>query len=376
MVRAITQKQQTQHVRHFFKVGVLYILIFLLLASPSPTFADSYNDQINSLQGEIATYQAEQTRLQQVAATLEAALNELNNQIAEVEGTIAQNEVKYDELSNQILFKEEDVKRKADAVGVFLRQSYIEAGITPFEMLASSQRLSDYLDREEYRARLRVRVQEGLREVKAAKKVLVAEQKKVKQVLRDGKAMRDTLLKKQKDQQEILTRTRGQEAAYQQLAVQQNSNISRLRAEQSGANQSFFAGSELVPGDPNRGGYPDKWYLAPQDSLVDDWGMYNRECVSFTAWKVFQSGRRMPYWGGRGNANQWPSSAQTDGIPTGSTPRAGAVAIAFIGPYGHSMYVEEVRSDGKIRVSEFNYRIDGTYTERIISPSGLTYIYF
>lgn len=375
MARASKQKHH-QHIRHYFKTGILYILSFLLITTPAPTFADSYNDQINSLQGEIATYQAEQTRLQQAAATLEAALNELNNQIAEVEATIVQNETRYNELTEQIVLKQEDVKRKADAVGVFLRVSYVEAGITPIEMLASSRTLSDYIDREEYRARLRERVQEGLREVKAAKKVLVNEQKKVKQVLRDGKAMRDTLLKKQKDQQELLTRTRGQEAAYQQLAAQQNSNINRLRAEQSGANQSFFAGSELIPGDPNRGGYPDKWYLAPQDSLVDDWGMYNRECVSYTAWKVFQSGRHMPYWGGRGNANQWPSSAQADGIATGSTPRAGAVAIAFIGPYGHSMYVEEVRNDGKIRISEFNFKIDGTYTERIISPSGLTYIYF
>ncbi|HEX6462070.1 MAG TPA: CHAP domain-containing protein [Candidatus Saccharimonadales bacterium] len=371
-----TKKQYKNTPRHILKLGVLYICSLILVGVPAPTLADSYNDQINSLQGEIATYQTEQTRLHQAAATLEAALSELNNQISQAETTIAENQTRYDEFANQITLKQEDVKRKANAVGVFLRKAYLEAGITPIEMLASSRTLSDYIDREEYRARLRVRAQEGLREVKATKKLLVTEQKKVKQVLRDGKAMRDTLVKKQKDQQDLLSRTRGQEAAYQQLAIQQNSNINRLRAEQNGANQNFFAGSELIAGDPNRGGYPEKWYVAPQDSLVDDWGLYNRECVSYTAWKVFQSGRRMPYFGGRGNANQWPASAQTEGITTGSTPRAGAVAIAAIGPYGHSMYVEEVRSDGKIRISEFNYHIDGTYTERIINASGLTYIYF
>ena len=363
--------------RGALKCAVLYVLSALLLVTPPlPTRADSYNDQIDSIQGEIATYQAEQTRLHEAAANLQAAVDQLDAQVADVEATIAQNEEKYNDLTEQIVLKQDDVKRKADAVGAFLRQAYIEAGITPIEMIASSRTLSDYIDHEEYRARLRVRAQEGLRQVKVAKKALVTEQAKVKKVLRDGKAMRETLVKKQKDQQDLLTRTRGQEAAYQQLVTQQNSNIGRLRAEQNGANSSFFAGSELIPGDPGRGGYPDKWFLAPQDSMVDDWGLFNRECVSYTAWKVFQSGRRMPYFGGRGNAREWPSSAQAEGIPSGSTPKAGAVAIAFIGPYGHAMYVEEVRSDGKIRVSEFNYRVDGTYTERIINPSGLTYIYF
>jgi len=33
--------------------------------------------------------------------------------------------------------------------------------------------------------------------------------------------------------------------------------------------------------------YPAKWKDVPQDSMFDDWGMYNRECVSFVAWRLY-----------------------------------------------------------------------------------------
>ncbi|HMR72992.1 MAG TPA: CHAP domain-containing protein, partial [Candidatus Saccharibacteria bacterium] len=127
----------------------------------------------------------------------------------------------------------------------------------------------------------------------------------------------------------------------------------------------------------SRGGYPDKWAYAPLDSLVDSWGMYNRECVSYTAWKVFQKNGYMPYWGGRGNANQWPANARAAGIPTGSTPKVGSVAVSMSGPYGHTMWVEAVNGN-QIYVSQYNYYYNGwgNYSEMWLNASGLIYIYF
>lgn len=85
----------------------------------------------------------------------------------------------------------------------------------------------------------------------------------------------------------------------------------------------------------------------------------------------------MPYWGGIGNANQWPGNAEAAGIPTGSEPRKGAVAVMMSGPYGHTMYVEDVLDGGsQIRISEYNYGWDGRYSERVQSSAGLIYIYF
>lgn len=122
------------------------------------------------------------------------------------------------------------------------------------------------------------------------------------------------------------------------------------------------------------GGYPDKWCTRPLDSVVDSWGMYNRECVSYTAYRVAASGREMPF--GFGDANKWPAAARAHHIPVDSMPQAGDVAIRMGGQHGHSMYVEAVNSDGSIKVSEYNKNKTGTYQQETLQPDGLLFIHF
>ena len=104
--------------------------------------------------------------------------------------------------------------------------------------------------------------------------------------------------------------------------------------------------------------------------------MYNRECVSYAAFKVAQSGRNMPYWGGQGNAYQWDGNARSEGIPVDSSPRAGDVAISHAGGLGHAMYVESVNANGTINISQYNVDWSGTYSTNTITPGGLYFIHF
>ena len=111
--------------------------------------------------------------------------------------------------------------------------------------------------------------------------------------------------------------------------------------------------------------------------------MYNRECVSYVAWKVYQKNGHMPYWGGSGNANQWPGNAQAAHISTGSTPKAKSAGVISAGVYGHIVWVESVNGDGTINISQYNELNAGgpgwgNYSERYnVDPSTYdTYIYF
>src|SRR5436190_13464692 len=121
-------------------------------------------------------------------------------------------------------------------------------------------------------------------------------------------------------------------------------------------------GGSAVPGDPGHGNYPGYLDHTSQDSIIDPWGMWNRECVSYTAWKVQENFGNMPYWGGVGNANQWPGDAARYGIPMGSVPKVHSVAISTSGGYGHAMWVEAV-SGNTIYVSQYNYDLAGHYSE-------------
>jgi len=75
-----------------------------------------------------------------------------------------------------------------------------------------------------------------------------------------------------------------------------------------------------------------------------------------------------------GNAGyNWVSAAQADGKATGSTPKAGAVAVMD----GHVAYVESVNPDGSYVVSEmgWNYQT-GNYNQRTVQPGAFgSFIY-
>ena len=154
----------------------------------------------------------------------------------------------------------------------------------------------------------------------------------------------------------LLATTQGQESSYQQ-------RLADLRAQQQQvlgaiAAQMAASGTVLISSDGSNGGYPAYLSNAPQDSLTDPWGMYNRECVSYTAFKVAQSGRTMPYWGGFGNANHWPMNALLNNITVDSNPLKGDVAIAFSSENGHAMYIEAVKGRD-VTVSQYNWPING-----------------
>lgn len=121
--------------------------------------------------------------------------------------------------------------------------------------------------------------------------------------------------------------------------------------------------------------YPYKNAAYPSKN-TDPWGMYMRECVSYTAWRVAASGRTMPYWGGKGTAKLWDDNARAAGIPVDSKPRVHDVAVSNAGDYGHVMYVEAVNADGTITVSQYNARFDGAYSVVTRSPAGLVFIHF
>jgi surface antigen len=164
------------------------------------------------------------------------------------------------------------------------------------------------------------------------------------------------------------------ESVLASLSAQQQAQILNQISAQIAANKNL--GGTVVAGDPSHGGYPAKWDApVPQDSRLDSWGMYNRECVSYAAWKVYQTYGHMPYWGGVGNANQWLRDARRDGIPTGLTPAAHSVAISLRGYYGHAMWVEKVQGD-MIYVSQYNYDLRGHYSEMWVNARAFTYIYF
>lgn len=336
--------------------------------------ADQFDAQIKQIQSDSNTKQAAVNQLQAQANSYQDAISKLQQQIDAIRAQIKANEAKRDDLQKQIDAAEIELAKQKKLLGENIKTMYVEGEISTLEMLASSKDLSEFLDKQQYRSAVQDKIKKTLDTINALKLQLKDQKQQIEQLLANQQDMNNQLSANQAEQNRLLSLTVDQQNAYTAQIKANSAAIADLRAQQAAANRRL--GGTAEAGDPGRGGYPNYLYAAAQDSLVDPWGMYNRECVSYAAWKVYQTYGHMPYWGGHGNANQWPASAQADGIPTGGAPKAGAVAISMAGYYGHAMWVEAVYSNGYIRVSQMNYDLAGHYSEMTINGAGLTYIYF
>ena len=348
-----------------------------VFALGSHVFARDYEAEIKAKEQEASKYNSEASRLGEMADNLQSELDKINSQITTIQGQIIDSQKKIDNLNAQIKRNEILIKQRRKAMGQVLADMHVDDQISPLEMLASSNSIGDYIDKQEQRSSLRTSLNGKIREIKALQKKLEENKKLVENTLRDQEAQRNVLSSKQSEKAKLVADTKNDQNAYSALAQKRNSEVAKLREEQAAANRRALGNGVSIPGGiPGGGGYPGVWANAPLDAYVDPWGLYTRECVSYVAWKIHSTGRYVPHFGGAGNANQWPSTAARHGISSGSTPKAGAAAVMNIGYYGHVMYVESVNGDGTITVSDYNFAWDGLYRYYTRSASGLTYVYF
>lgn len=335
--------------------------------------ADQFDSQIQQLESQNSGLQSQSDSLAAVASSYQQAIDALTSQINSLQGNIVNTQTQIDNLQKQIDQAKADLAQQKKVLGENIKTMYLEGDITTLEILASSKNLSDFVNKQEYRNSVANKVKDSVDKINALEAKLQEQQHQQQELLKDLQAQQAQLQTQETQQAQLLNYTEAQKATYDQQISSNNAQIVSLRAQQAAQNRAL--GGVPVAGDPGHGGYPAVWNNAGQDTLVDNWGMYNRECVSYTAWKVYQTYGYMPYWGGSGNANQWPGDAAAAGIPTGSTPKVHSVAIWNVGPYGHAMWVEAVNGN-TIYVSQYNYDLQGHYSEMSINGSGLTYIYF
>ena len=387
------------------KITLVTAALLLAVATPLQMMvpnakADQYDDRINAIQREIDQYQSKASDLGKQADSYQKEVDRLSNEKAVLQSQIDLKQVEYDQLKTKIADNEQKIVTNQDVLGSTIASIYVDENVSPLEMLASSASIGDFVDKQSYRTAVRDNLTKTISQIRNLKKELENQKVKVEQNIADQQSQRSVLASKETEQQKLVNQFRSNQAAYQGLSATKQSQKEQAQRQQQEAIQAAIrranAGSgtnysPAVAGDPNKGGYPAKYANADYYAYVPDkWGMFSRQCVSYVAWKVEQKNGYMPYWGGRGNANQWPGNARsgwnTPGnkpIATGSTPREGSAGVISAGDYGHIVWVEKVNANGTINISQYNYWNAGGsgwghYSEMYnVSPSTYdTYIYF
>ncbi|MFZ1361108.1 MAG: CHAP domain-containing protein [Candidatus Saccharimonadales bacterium] len=359
--------------------------------------ADEYDERIQAIQREIDDYQARASELGKQADTYQNEVARLTLERTALQRAIDLKQAEYDQLTRAIETNEQKIVRNQGVLGDTIANMYVDNRITAVEMLASSKSIGEYVDKQTYRTSVRNQLTATIDDIRTLKKKLETQKVAVERNIADQNGRKGALVAKESEQQRLVNQYRSNQAAYQQLSSERSAQKETVQRQQQAAIEAAMRRngsgtySPAVPGDPNKGGYPAVYANADYYSYIPDkWGMFARQCVSYVAWKVEQKNGYMPYWGGRGNANQWPGNARSGwntpgnkAIPTGSTPRAGSAGVISAGDYGHIVWVEKVNSNGTINVSQYNYWNAGGagwghYSEMYnVDPATYdTYIYF
>lgn len=346
--------------------------------------ADKYDDQINAIKLQIADYDNRRNDLRAQADNLQNKIADLQLQQQQIQAQINLTTAERNSLQQKIAELEAKIKRQATALSESLKTQYLNGEMSALDILMNSHSISDYVDRQTQQKVVSDNIKKSVDSIKSMKIDLEKKKKRTEVLLASQQDQKAALGASRQEQQTLLDQTKGQDAAYQALTKQSNDRIAQLKQQQAAeiaARMRAKGGNRLktAAGTACGGGYPDRWCHAPKDSMVDSYGMYSRECVSYAAFKVASTYGWPSYWTRGGNdAKNWLGRARGYGIPTGSTPKPGAVAVMRNGTYGHVAWVESVNSDGTFNYSDYNSDNRGNYAMHYNASPGLFdgYIYF
>ncbi|MFZ3009641.1 MAG: CHAP domain-containing protein [Candidatus Microsaccharimonas sp.] len=339
----------------------------------SPVAADEYDDKIRALQADMARYQAESDRLNGEAASLANALAQITNEKNALQAQVDLSQSQYDKLVIDIADTEKKIKSNQDALGTTLANLYIDGQTTSIELLAGSDNISDFINKQSYRSSIRDQLSSTIQTVKDLKSKLDKQKVDVEKVLNEQKTARDSLVAKENEQANLLAQTRNDEATYQGLIASSATQIAAAKAAQAAlaARANSSGGYSLVnsgslgaytslwaPNDCQMGG-PGGWYsYGGQDGNGGDGRGYGcRQCASYAAWKVASVTGKYYNWGNGGDFARNAIAAGYQDL--GSSPQAGSIAVMWGNP-GHVAWVEAVNGN-QILVSQYNWQINGQY---------------
>lgn len=373
--------------------GAVLMTIAAPLSIAPSVAADQYDAKIAELQGQIDAANDQAAKLGQQAQTLQGQLDQINGQITAIQTAIAASKQKAALLDTQIKDTQKKLAANKDALGATMASMYADGQTTPLEMLASSQNIGTFLNKQAYQSSINAKLSKTIKEINTLEAKLKTQQTEVQRTLADQKNAETALAAEQQKQAQLLAETQGQEAQYQQISANAAAQKAQVQQQQQAAIQAAIAaasrssggGGGRITAAGSLGSYV-AWesQTAPNCYVdgnaisygIDPLGYGCQQCVSFAAYMMLQkTGYGPSYWG---NANMWPAAARSAGFTVSGVPRANSLGVMYAGQYGHIVYVQSV-SGGTVHVQQYNYLINGKwgqYSEMDMPASAFgAYIY-
>lgn len=369
------------------KVGLLAFSFFISLAltlvpargkniSVGALSSGELRSQSSGIQSQINDNNAKAEELKGQADSLRRTIDALDIEIDSSNKQIELIGLKIADLDDQLVKTQEELDKQKDMLKKTLQAMYERSDTSTFELLMASDNFTAFVNEQEYLGQLQSAVKQSTEKVIILKQQIQIQRDEQETLRKQRESELLGLESTKNERANLLSQTEGEESKYRNF-------VDSLVAQQAEVNRQLFLAVQLESGNGNDGGYPyNDWpfSMSPGPCLDGDgpdrWGYCTRQCVSYAAWAVERSGKSAPRnWH---NANNWDDNARAEGYRVDKSPERGAVAVYNSGYYGHVQFVEDVYSNGTMRISQYNAQLTGKYSEATVASSrgDLWFIHF
>lgn len=308
------------------------------------------------------------------ADSLEDEVNRLNAEIASLEADIRKNQAIADDLSAEIATNEAKLNLQQAALAKLLVNTHFEEESDPILLLAGSNSLGDYAEKQSRQTNAKTQIAASAEAVRRLKDDLAAQKLSVDALIASAESSRAEIESKRNQQSILITRYQNNAEAYARDAIAARETMQREIA----AEIAHYNSNGVVGEGYNSYPYADR---CPRDNVgYIVVGGYVCQCTSYAGWKAQEFyGIYISAWG---DAKNWGNTATRLGYVVNNTPAPHTIAYSTSGIYGHVMWVESVNANGTINLTEYNNSassksgLPGDFGARYnVNPSAYRYIH-
>lgn len=352
--------------------------------------------QIDNLNAQNAQAQTALSGLQSQAGSYQDAISRLQSQISNLQQQVTDNQAQQASLQQQIVAAQQEIDHQRAVLGNDLKAMYINGQVTPMEMLATSNNISDYIDKQQAYSKVQDAIQAAVQKIEGLQKQLQSQKAAVDLLIKQLQDQQAQMAAVEAQQNQLLAYNQDQQNQFNGQIAANKSALSDLYAKQAaiiaasfgsglhygGTGNYPYAGAVCLNASGDCSAYsesPYNWGVNGQP--YDPAGWQYRNCTSYAFWRLAQTTGVILSAGGFPATyhynGQWGAiknsilggDFQNLGYRVDHDPNGSAVlAVNTAGYFGHIMYVETV-VNGNAVVSQYNAAGDGRYSTGTVSPS-------
>ena len=183
-------------IRNVLKTAIIKQVIIALgigamvVSFTGTTLADSLDAQIAAAQAAASAAASQAAQYQGQANTYQDQVNQYQAQANVLQAQINLSQAQYDQVTSQIATNEANLANDKATLGDAIKQMYLESGVTPLEMLASSENISDFMNKQQYQDKVQQKIVSMMATVVALQKQLTTQKQQVAGLLSSQQSQR------------------------------------------------------------------------------------------------------------------------------------------------------------------------------------------